>query len=153
MATRRLPLYSRCWGQSFNLTSVKKVKFNWFRFWRLVLPHSECVRELNRSSQVLFFWQIPLPYLLTLLPSPFVVFVVISFVTFRLVFGSVRFGYGSLVFFFFFVAVRVAWGKKWNSCGSVGFSFFFWCSLSVNTCNAAEERVKNAMWYTAICAN
>lgn len=112
----------------------------------------ECVRELNRSSQVLFFFlanSIALSYS-TLLPPPFVVFVFISFVTFRLVFGSVRFGYGSLVFF---VVVRVASGKEWNSCGSVGFSFFFWCSLSVNTCNAAEEmqgvvkgeRVKNAM--------
>lgn len=41
----------------------------------------------------------------TLLSPPFVVFVFISFVTFRLVFGSVRFGYGSLVFF---VVVRAA---------------------------------------------
>lgn len=64
------------------------------------------------------------------------------YVPFGFRFGSVWLRF--VGFFFFFVVVRVAWGKEWNSCGSVGFSFFFWCSLSVNTCNAAEERVKNA---------
>lgn len=77
-----------------------------------------------------------------------------------MVFGSVRFGYGSLVYFIFFVVVRGARGRNEMHVVELNFLFFFWCSFSVNTCNAAvgrqggggveRERVKNAI-YCNLC--
>lgn len=83
------------------------------------LLYLECVRELNRSSQVFakFHW----PLYLSIYLSPLLLLLLLllfSSVSLRLLWFTLRFGLRTLRWF---------WGgegKVWNACGSIGFSFF-----------------------------
>lgn len=125
------------------------------------LLYLECVRELNRSSQVFakFHWPLyPSIYLSPLLLL--LLLLLFSSVSLRLLWFTLRFGWRTLRWF--------CGGRgKGLKCMWYHWLFFFSSLLLVNSCNAAvvhkqrrrrkknveKERVRNAMWSTAICTN